>query len=210
LELGAHRIIRNLPIALWRSNYLLDFIATAFANPHLDYVRGHFIRIKRRVIMLALNFRTIGFQTRAGGGLLYSSGMKCSRILFSTISPQPQSTNVVKEENKDKAARRSLKSDLSKLSPQNVHEAVNLLRQAKWAKFDETVEIAVNLGVDPRKPNQSIKVWRNSNNLDKSPIPIQLSIYLNINNVGCSQTSEWNGQKSTSCCVCSRCGCTGC
>ena len=32
------------------------------------------------------------------------------------------------------------------------------MREAAWAKFDETVEVAVNLGVDPRKPNQSVKV----------------------------------------------------
>ena len=31
------------------------------------------------------------------------------------------------------------------------------LRQHTWAAFDETFEIAVNLGVDPRKPNQTIR-----------------------------------------------------
>jgi large subunit ribosomal protein L1 len=44
-----------------------------------------------------------------------------------------------------------------KLAPMNVHLAIDYLRQRTWAAFDETVEISVNLGVDPRKPNQAIK-----------------------------------------------------
>jgi len=40
---------------------------------------------------------------------------------------------------------------------QNIHYAIEIVKESAWAKFDETVEIAVNLGVDPRKPNQSIK-----------------------------------------------------
>jgi large subunit ribosomal protein L1 len=39
----------------------------------------------------------------------------------------------------------------------NVHDAIDALKKHAWAKFDETVEIIVNLGVDPRKPNQSVK-----------------------------------------------------
>lgn len=39
----------------------------------------------------------------------------------------------------------------------NVNDAVVKLREASWAKFDETVELAVSLNLDPRKPNQSIK-----------------------------------------------------
>jgi len=34
---------------------------------------------------------------------------------------------------------------------------VGVVKSHAWAKFDETVEISVNLGLDPRKPNQSIK-----------------------------------------------------
>lgn len=44
------------------------------------------------------------------------------------------------------------------LTPLNVHLAVEKLREQAWAKFDESVELSVNLGVDPRKPNQSVKV----------------------------------------------------
>ena len=47
---------------------------------------------------------------------------------------------------------------VGKIPPMNVHLAVNKVRENAWAKFDETVELSVNLGVDPRKPNQSIKV----------------------------------------------------
>jgi hypothetical protein len=40
---------------------------------------------------------------------------------------------------------------------QNVLEAIEVMKSKAWANFDETVEIAVKLGVDPRKPNQAIK-----------------------------------------------------
>lgn len=38
-----------------------------------------------------------------------------------------------------------------------VDEAMELLAQAHYAKFDETVDIAVNLGIDPRHANQQIR-----------------------------------------------------
>jgi large subunit ribosomal protein L1 len=41
--------------------------------------------------------------------------------------------------------------------PVNINKAVDMVKELAWAKFDETVEISVNLGLDPRKPNQSVK-----------------------------------------------------
>ncbi|GBE43032.1 MAG TPA: 50S ribosomal protein L1 [Rhizobiales bacterium] len=38
-----------------------------------------------------------------------------------------------------------------------VEEAVKILKQAAIAKFDETVEIAMNLGVDPRHADQMVR-----------------------------------------------------
>ena len=38
-----------------------------------------------------------------------------------------------------------------------VMDALNLLREQAAAKFDETVEVAVNLGVDPRKSDQIVR-----------------------------------------------------
>ena len=51
-------------------------------------------------------------------------------------------------------------------TPLNVHLAVEKLREQAWAKFDESVELSVNLGVDPRKPNQSVKVLSMFNMFD--------------------------------------------
>ena len=42
-------------------------------------------------------------------------------------------------------------------APHNINDAIGKLRSAAWAKFDETVELAVSLNLDPRKPNQSVK-----------------------------------------------------
>ncbi len=38
-----------------------------------------------------------------------------------------------------------------------INEAVKLIRGTKQAKFDETVEIAINLGVDPRHADQMVR-----------------------------------------------------
>lgn len=38
-----------------------------------------------------------------------------------------------------------------------VDEAIKLLEETKTAKFDETVEVAVKLGIDPRQANQQIR-----------------------------------------------------
>lgn len=38
-----------------------------------------------------------------------------------------------------------------------VDEAMELVAQAHYAKFDETVDVAVNLGIDPRHANQQIR-----------------------------------------------------
>jgi len=39
----------------------------------------------------------------------------------------------------------------------SVVEAVGLVKQAAFAKFDETVDVAVNLGVDPRHADQIVR-----------------------------------------------------
>jgi len=39
----------------------------------------------------------------------------------------------------------------------SVAEAVGLVKQAAFAKFDETVDVAVNLGVDPRHADQIVR-----------------------------------------------------
>src|SRR6185295_10616316 len=47
------------------------------------------------------------------------------------------------------------KIDPAKLYP--FDEAVRLAIEAKYAKFDETVELAVRLGVDPRQADQNVR-----------------------------------------------------
>lgn len=41
--------------------------------------------------------------------------------------------------------------------PYKVQEAAELLKKVKFSKFDETVEIAVNLGVDPKHSDQVVR-----------------------------------------------------
>lgn len=39
----------------------------------------------------------------------------------------------------------------------SLEDAVKLVKEAAYAKFDETVDLAVNLGVDPRKSDQMVR-----------------------------------------------------
>jgi len=41
--------------------------------------------------------------------------------------------------------------------PYSVHDAVNLLKEVSSVKFDESVEVAINLGVDARKSDQQVR-----------------------------------------------------
>ncbi len=39
----------------------------------------------------------------------------------------------------------------------HILDAIPKIKSLCWAKFDETIEISLNTGLDPRKPNQSVK-----------------------------------------------------
>lgn len=49
------------------------------------------------------------------------------------------------------------KQKVDKTKEYSLEDAVKLLRECKYAKFDETVEVAVNLGVDPKKSDQVVR-----------------------------------------------------
>jgi len=50
-----------------------------------------------------------------------------------------------------------LKSKIDRFKEYELDEALQLVRETSSAKFDETVEVAVNLGVDPRRADQMIR-----------------------------------------------------
>jgi large subunit ribosomal protein L1 len=51
----------------------------------------------------------------------------------------------------------ALKSQVDRLKEYEVDEALKLVKENATAKMDETIEVAVNLGVDPRKADQMIR-----------------------------------------------------
>ncbi|WP_293813627.1 50S ribosomal protein L1 [uncultured Aquitalea sp.] len=51
----------------------------------------------------------------------------------------------------------SLKATVDRNKLYAVEEALNLVKAAATAKFDESIDIAVNLGVDPRKSDQVVR-----------------------------------------------------
>jgi large subunit ribosomal protein L1 len=51
----------------------------------------------------------------------------------------------------------SAKEKIDKTKQYDIKEAVDLVKQLAHTKFDETVDLAVNLGVDPRKSDQMVR-----------------------------------------------------
>lgn len=99
---------------------------------------------------------------------MLTSGFKIGfiRNSFSTISSRGFAKAVATAANPNHEAPKEEKKfgnplrhnhKKEKLGLCNIHDALALVKEKSWAKFDETIEISVNLGVDPRKPNQSIR-----------------------------------------------------
>lgn len=72
---------------------------------------------------------------------------------FSQMNVAVQSTTDAVEN----AAKTRHTLNKQKLGPLNIHDAIEITKQNVWAKFDETLEISIVTGLDPRKPNQSVK-----------------------------------------------------
>jgi len=54
---------------------------------------------------------------------------------------------------KAKASREKIERDRQ----YSLEEAISLVKETSYAKFDETVDLAVNLGIDPRKSDQMVR-----------------------------------------------------
>jgi large subunit ribosomal protein L1 len=52
---------------------------------------------------------------------------------------------------------RSAREGIDRARPYPLDDAVKLLKQRAKAKFDETIEVAINLGVDPRHADQMVR-----------------------------------------------------
>ncbi len=49
------------------------------------------------------------------------------------------------------------KQKIDKGREYSIEEAIKLLKECKYTRFDETVEMAINLGVDPKKSDQVVR-----------------------------------------------------
>ena len=54
--------------------------------------------------------------------------------------------------------RKNIDSKINREENYSVQEAIKLLKSAKFTNFDESVDLAINLGVDPRHADQNIRV----------------------------------------------------
>ncbi len=53
--------------------------------------------------------------------------------------------------------QQAINEGIDRLTPHSVADAVSAVKQRATAKFDETIEIAMNLGVDPRHADQMVR-----------------------------------------------------
>jgi len=54
--------------------------------------------------------------------------------------------------------RKEINSKIDPIKEYSLNDAVKMLKDFKYVKFDETIELAINLGVDPRHADQNIRV----------------------------------------------------
>ena len=54
--------------------------------------------------------------------------------------------------------RKNIESKINRDQNYSVQEAIKLLKSAKFTNFDESVDLAINLGVDPRHADQNIRL----------------------------------------------------
>src|SRR5687767_10300572 len=58
---------------------------------------------------------------------------------------------------KDSKRLKTIKAKIDKVKSYQVIEGFNLLKECANAKFDESVDIAIQLGVDPKKSDQVVR-----------------------------------------------------
>ena len=54
--------------------------------------------------------------------------------------------------------KNSIAEKLDRLKEYSLEEAVSLVKELKYVQFDESVDIAINMGVDPRHSDENIRV----------------------------------------------------
>ena len=54
--------------------------------------------------------------------------------------------------------RKKINSELDQTKNYSVIDAIKLLKSLKFTKFDESIDLAINLGVDPRHADQNIRL----------------------------------------------------
>ena len=53
---------------------------------------------------------------------------------------------------------KNINSKVDRTKEYALNDAVKLVKNMKYVKFDETVDLAINMGVDPRHADQNIRV----------------------------------------------------
>ena len=56
---------------------------------------------------------------------------------------------------------KNINSKIDRTKEYELNDAIKLLKNLKYVKFDETIDLAINLGVDPRHADQNIRVATN-------------------------------------------------
>ena len=54
--------------------------------------------------------------------------------------------------------QKALREKFDKMQAYTIEDAVKLVKELKFSKFDESIEVAINLSVDPRHADQNIRI----------------------------------------------------
>lgn len=77
-----------------------------------------------------------------------TSSVRCFSESVAVAASEPETSS---EKNKRHTLNKEHIDDLT------IHKAIDRVKAMAWANFDETIEVSINTGLDPRKPNQSVK-----------------------------------------------------
>ena len=54
--------------------------------------------------------------------------------------------------------KKELNKKIDSMKNYSLKDAVKLVKESKFVKFDESIDLAINLGVDPRHADQNIRL----------------------------------------------------
>ncbi len=102
--------------------------------------------------MYSLSVSSLSRGIRSSNSAVIARTFRC----FSAAASETKTDAAATTPEKRRHTREEIAALLPK-EPQNIYDAIDLAKKFCWASFDESIDIVINTGLDPRKPNQNVK-----------------------------------------------------